>query len=107
MLVSSTEARLARPGLDNPALDHEPDHDVQFPDAGVSSVGEIAFFKLVDDEFKLGLLVERCPRFRTPGHLSNSSARVGPGGLRRFGAPSPGRSGAAGTAASHPAPEVG
>ena len=39
--------------------------------------------------------------------LSNSSARVGPGGLRRLGAPSPGRSGAAGTAACHPAPEVG
>ena len=61
----STEARLKTLINDNLDLDHDPDFDRAFGDAGVSSVEAVAFFKLVNQEFDLNLVAEDCLQFNT------------------------------------------
>lgn len=63
--MSSTEDRLRQIISDNFDLDHEPDFDRAFSEAGVSSVDAVAFFKLVNDEFDLKMATEDCLQFRT------------------------------------------
>ena len=63
--MSSTEDRLRQIIRDNFDLDHEPDFDRAFSEAGVSSVDAVAFFKLVNDEFDLKMAAEDCSQFRT------------------------------------------
>ena len=63
--MSSTEARLGKLIRENLDLDHEPDFDARFSDVGVSSVDAIAFFKLINQEFNLGLVAEECSQFET------------------------------------------
>lgn len=63
--MASTEDRLRQIINDNLDLDHEPDFDRAFSDAGVSSVEAVAFFKLVNDEFDLSMKAEDCLQFRT------------------------------------------
>jgi len=63
--MSSTEARLRTLISDNLDLDHDPDFDRAFSDAGVSSVDAVAFFKVVNQEFELNLVAEDCLQFKT------------------------------------------
>ena len=49
--MSSTEARLRTIISDSFDLDHDPDFDRAFSDAGVSSVDAVAFYKTVNQEF--------------------------------------------------------
>ncbi|MCY3762649.1 MAG: acyl carrier protein [Gemmatimonadetes bacterium] len=50
---------------DNLTLDHDPDFDRPFSDAGVSSLEAVAFFKLVNEAFGLELVQEDCLQFKT------------------------------------------
>ena len=63
--MSSTESRLRTLINDNLDLDHDPDFDRSFGDAGVSSVDAVAFFKLVNEEFDLKMVAEDCQQFKT------------------------------------------
>ena len=61
--MPSTADRLATLIADNFDLDHTPSFDAAFSDIGISSVDAIAFFKLVNDQFDLGLAPEDCKQF--------------------------------------------
>ena len=61
--MPSTADRLATLITDNFDLDHQPNFDSAFGDLGVSSVDAIAFFKLVNEEFDLGLAPDDCKQF--------------------------------------------
>lgn len=61
--MSKTEDRLRKLISDNLDLDHEPDFDQAFKDSGASSLQVIAFYKLVDKEFELGLVADECTQF--------------------------------------------
>ena len=61
--MPSTADRLATLIADNLDLDHEPNFDSAFSDIGISSVDAIAFFKLVNGEFNLGLEADECSQF--------------------------------------------
>ena len=61
--MPSTADRLATLIADNLDLDHEPNFDSAFSDIGISSVDAIAFFKLVNGEFDLGLAPDECSQF--------------------------------------------
>ncbi len=61
--MPSTADRLATLIADNFDLDHAPNFDSAFGDIGISSVDAIAFFKLVNDEFDLGLAPDDCKQF--------------------------------------------
>ncbi len=63
--MSSTETRLRTIISDNLDLDHDPDFDRAFSDAGVSSVEAVAFFKMVNQEFELNMVAEDCLQFTT------------------------------------------
>ena len=63
--MSSTETRLRTIISDNLDLDHDPDFDRAFSDAGVSSVEAVAFFKMVNQEFELNMVAEDCLQFST------------------------------------------
>lgn len=63
--MSSTEARLRTIINDSFDLDHDPDFDRPFGDAGVSSVEAVAFFKVVNQEFELNMVAEDCLKFNT------------------------------------------
>lgn len=63
--MASTEGRLRQIINENLDLEHEPDFDKAFSEAGVSSVEAVAFFKLVNDEFSLSMQAEDCLQFRT------------------------------------------
>ena len=65
MRMSSTESRLRTLISDNLDLDHDPDFDRAFSDAGVSSVEAVAFFKMVNQEFDLNMVAEDCLQFKT------------------------------------------
>ena len=63
--MSPTETRLRTLINDNLDLDHDPDFDRPFGDAGVSSVEAVAFFKMVNQEFALNMVAEDCLQFNT------------------------------------------
>ncbi|MDE0378642.1 MAG: acyl carrier protein [Rhodospirillales bacterium] len=63
--MSSTESRLRTLISENLDLDHDPDFDRAFSDAGVSSVEAVAFFKMVNQEFELNMVAEDCLQFKT------------------------------------------
>ena len=63
--MSSTEARLRTIINDSFDLDHDPDFDRAFSDAGVSSVDAVAFYKTVNQEFGLNMVAEDCLQFNT------------------------------------------
>ena len=63
--MSYTEARLRTLINENLDLDHDPEFDRAFSDAGVSSVDAVAFFKMVNQEFDLNMVAEDCLQFRT------------------------------------------
>lgn len=61
--MASTADRLATMIADNFDLDHAANFDSAFGDLGISSVDAIAFFKLVNGEFDLGLAPDECCQF--------------------------------------------
>ena len=63
--MSSTEDRIKKIIDDNLDLGRAPDFDAKLVDSGVSSVDCVAFFKLVNEEFNLGLVAEQCRQFET------------------------------------------
>ncbi len=63
--MSNTADRLGTLIRDNLDLDHDPDLDAKFSDVAISSVEAVAFFKLVNEEFSLGLVAEQCRQFET------------------------------------------
>ena len=63
--MSSTEDRICKIIEDNLDIDRQPNFDAILVDSGVSSVDCIAFFKIVNEEFNLGLVAEECRQFKT------------------------------------------
>ena len=63
--MSSTKDRIRGIIEDNLDLDREPDFDAILVESGVSSVDCVTFFKIVNDEFNLGLAAEECQQFKT------------------------------------------
>ena len=63
--MSSTEERIKNIVNDNLDIGREPNFDSKLGDSGVSSVDCIAFYKLVNQEFDLGLVAEECRQFET------------------------------------------
>lgn len=62
--MSGTEDRLRTLITENLDIDYDPDFDRSFSDIGVSSVDAIAFFKIVNQEFDLGLVADECTQFK-------------------------------------------
>ncbi len=69
--MSSTEDRISKIIADNLDIGREPDFEANLIDSGVSSVDCIAFFKIVNEEFGLGLVAEECRQFKTLRDLVN------------------------------------
>ena len=69
--MSSTEERIKNIVNDNLDIGREPNFDSKLGDSGVSSVDCIAFYKLVNQEFDLGLVAEECRQFETLRDLVN------------------------------------
>ena len=63
--MASTEERIRTIIADNLDLGRDPDFNAKLTDSGVSSVDCVAFFKLVNDEFNLGLVADECRQFKT------------------------------------------
>ena len=63
--MSSTEDRIRKIIDDNLDIGREPNFDANLTESGVSSVDCIAFFKIVNEEFDLGLAAEECRQFKT------------------------------------------
>ena len=68
--MSSTEDRIKQLADEHLDLGSDPDFDAHLGEAGVSSVDAVGFFKVVNDEFSLGLAAEDCLQFKTLGHLA-------------------------------------
>lgn len=67
--MATTEGRIRQIIADNLDIGREPDLDAKLVDSGVSSVDCVAFFKIVNEEFSLGLAAEECRQFETLGQL--------------------------------------
>ena len=67
--MPSTGDRLTALIVDNFDLDDKPNFDASFSDLDISSVDAIAFFKLVNSEFGLGLEANDCEQFATLNDL--------------------------------------
>ena len=63
--MTTTEDRLKQIVDENLDLGRDPDFDAQLGDSDVSSVDAVAFFKVVNEEFDLGLAPEDCLQFKT------------------------------------------
>lgn len=68
--MASTVDRLNKIIADNLDLDGEPDFNAQLSDTGISSLEAVAFYKVVNEEFGLGLVEEDCLQFKTFGELA-------------------------------------
>ncbi|MYA89627.1 MAG: hypothetical protein F4X97_14460 [Boseongicola sp. SB0662_bin_57] len=69
--MSSTEDRIKKIIDDNLDVGRAPNFDAKLVDSGVSSVDCVSFFKLVNEEFSLGLAAEECRQFETLRDLVN------------------------------------
>ncbi len=63
--MPSNADRLSKLIVDNFDLDESPNFDASFSDLDISSVDAVAFFKLVNSEFGLGLQADDCKQFET------------------------------------------
>ncbi len=63
--MASTEDQLRQIITENLDIGREPRFDTKLVDSGVSSVDCIAFFKIVNEQFGLGLVAEECRQFET------------------------------------------
>ncbi len=69
--MSSTEDRVRKIIDENLDVERDPNFDAKLVDSGVSSVDCVAFFKLVNEEFNLGLVADQCRQFETLRDLVN------------------------------------
>ena len=67
--MASTADRIRKIVADNFDFDGELDFDVKFTESGASSADFIAFFKIVNDEFGLGMVAGDCREFETLNEL--------------------------------------
>ena len=67
--MATIEDRIRQIITDNLDIGREPDFGARLGDSGVSSVDCIAFYKLVNEEFSLGLVAEECRQFETLNQL--------------------------------------
>ena len=67
--MPSTADRLTTLIVDNFDLDESPNFDASFSDLDISSVDAVTFFKLVNNEFGLGLEANDCKQFETLNDL--------------------------------------
>ncbi len=67
--MATTEDRIRQIIADNIDADRDPDFDAKLVDSGVSSIDCINFYKLVNDEFSLGLVADECRQFETLSQL--------------------------------------
>ena len=67
--MPSTADRLTTRIVDHFDLHEGPNFDASFRDLDTSSVNAVAFFKLVDNEFDLGLEANDCEQFETLNDL--------------------------------------
>ena len=76
--MTTTEERLKQIIDEHLDLGRDVDFDAQLGDSGVSSVDAVAFFKVVNEEFDLGLAPEDCLQFKTLRDLATFiDARAG------------------------------
>ena len=76
--MPSTAERLSKLVADSFDFDHEPRFDTAFRDLDISSMDAVRFFKLVNDEFSLGLAPQECLQFKNLGDLESFiDARAG------------------------------
>lgn len=67
--MPSNADRLSKLIVDNFDLDEGPNFNASFSDLDISSVDAVAFFKLVNSEFSLGLQADDCKQFETLSDL--------------------------------------
>lgn len=67
--MSATSDRIRAIISDNLDVGREPDFGAKLVESGVSSMDCVAFFKLVNEEFSLGLAAEECRQFETLNDL--------------------------------------
>ena len=76
--MPSTAERLSKLVADSFDLDHEPNFDTPFRDLDINSMDGVRFFKLVNDEFDLGLAPQDCLQFKKLGDVESFiDARAG------------------------------
>ncbi len=64
-----TAERLSKLVADSFDLDSEPRFDTAFRDLDINSMDAVRFFRLVNDEFNLGLAPQDCLQFKNLGDL--------------------------------------
>ncbi|MCY3823410.1 MAG: acyl carrier protein [Nitrospinae bacterium] len=63
--MSATQDRIKKIIASSFDIGHEPDFNAQLVDIEVTSMEAVAFYKLVNDEFGLGMEIEDFAQFRT------------------------------------------
>ena len=63
--MSATKDRISEIIAKTLDLDHEPDFNASFGESDVTSMEAVAFFKLVNEEFGLGMDIEDFAKFQT------------------------------------------
>ncbi|MCE2453368.1 MAG: acyl carrier protein [Nitrospinae bacterium] len=63
--MSATKDRINQIVANTLDLDHEPDFNAQLGESEINSMEAVAFFKLVDKEFGLGMAIEDFSKFQT------------------------------------------
>ena len=69
--MPTTAERLSTLVVDSFGLDHDPSFDTAFSDLDISSMDAVRFFKLVNDEFDLGLAAQDCLQFKSLSDLES------------------------------------
>ena len=69
--MSATQDRINEVIAKTLNLDHEPDFNATFGESDVTSMEAVAFFKLVNEEFGLGMEIEDFAQFRTLQDIVN------------------------------------
>ena len=69
--MSATQDRIKKLIASTLDLGREPDFNAQLSEVEVSSMEAVAFFKLVNEEFGLGMAIEDFSQFRTMQELAD------------------------------------
>ena len=63
--MSATQDRINKLVASSLNLDREPDFSAQLGESDITSMEAVAFFKLVNEEFGLGMAIEDFSKFQT------------------------------------------
>ncbi len=69
--MSATQDRIKKIIASSFDIGHEPDFNAQLGEIEVTSMEAVAFFKLVNEEFGLGLAIEDFSKFQTLQELAD------------------------------------